>query len=86
MAPARTRSTKVPPLPPELEAWPPPWARSTAFITGIGLIVWETVIDNAEHLIVYGPAFALTGLPVARGVERLIDVIGGMFGGKATTK
>lgn len=56
--------------------WPPDWARSIAFATGIGLIVWETVIDKAEHLLVYGPAFALTGLPLARGVEVLLDRFG----------
>jgi hypothetical protein len=48
-----------------------------AFLTGIGLIIWETVIDQAEHLIVYGPAFALTGLPLARGVEKILDRFGG---------
>lgn len=72
---------------PPQEPWPPSWARSVAFVVGMSLIVWETVIDKAEHLIVYGPAFALTGLPVARGVERLIDAIGGMIGGgKAAPK
>jgi len=57
--------------------WPPNWARSVAFMTGIGLIIWETVIDNAEHLIVYGPAFLLTGLPLARGVETILDRLPG---------
>lgn len=71
----------------EAEVWPPPWARGVAFSVGITLIVWETVIDNVEHIVVYGPAFALTGLPVARGVERLIELIGSMIsGGKATPK
>jgi hypothetical protein len=64
---------------PEREPWPPPWARTISFFVGIGLIVWETVIDQAAHLIVYGPAFALTGLPIARGVERMINVIAGLF-------
>lgn len=53
--------------------WPPEWARSVAFLTGIGLIVWETVIDQAAHLMVYGPAFALTGLPLAKGIAELLD-------------
>ena len=57
--------------------WPPEWARAVAFMTGIGLIVWETVIDNAENLIVYGPAFLLTGLPLARGVETILDRLPG---------
>lgn len=61
----------------EVTPWPPEWARSIAFMTGIGLIIWETVIDNAEHLIVYGPAFLLTGLPLARGVETILDRLPG---------
>lgn len=59
--------------PTESAPWPPNWARSVAFVTGIGLIVWETVIDKAENLLVYGPAFALTGLPLARGIEAVLD-------------
>lgn len=46
-------------------------------MTGIALIVYETVIDQAEHLVVYGPAFALTGLPLARGVEKLLEYFPG---------
>lgn len=53
--------------------WPPPWARSVAFFVGLGLMGWETVADHAAHLVVYGPAFLLTGLPIARGVETLLD-------------
>lgn len=55
------------------QPWPPPWARSLAFMVGIGLMIYETVIDHAQNLVVYGPAFLLTGLPVARGVEALLD-------------
>lgn len=64
----------------EAQEWPPPWARTVAFTVGMGLIVWETVIDQAQHLIVYGPAFALTGLPLARGVELLLSKIPGVEG------
>lgn len=60
------------PQPPE-PPWPPPWARGVGFLVGVALISWETVVDHAAHLIVYGPAFAMTGLPIARGVERLLD-------------
>jgi hypothetical protein len=67
-----TLEPQQPPAPPE-PPWPPPWARSMAFLTGLGLMVWETVIDHAAHLVVYGPAFLLTGLPIARGVEKLLD-------------
>jgi len=65
-------SEPKPPVPAPVP-WPPEWARSIAFLTGIGLIVWETVVDHAEHLIVYGPAFLLTGLPLARGVDHLLE-------------
>ena len=66
---------KSTPLPtaPEEAPWPPNWARSVGFMVGIGLIVWETVVDQAAHLVVYGPAFLLTGLPIAKGVEALLD-------------
>lgn len=57
----------------QVAPWPPNWARSVAFMVGLGLMVWETVIDQAAHLVVYGPAFLLTGLPIARGVETILD-------------
>jgi hypothetical protein len=62
-----------PPVSTPAAPWPPPWARTVAFLTGIGLIIYETVIDHAEHLVVYGPAFLLTGLPLARGAEMLVN-------------
>lgn len=61
--------------------WPPPWARTAAFTTGIGLMIYETVVEHGAHLVVYGPAFMLTGLPIARGVEALLDKL--PFGGSA---
>ncbi len=70
----------VPPDVPTVAPWPPEWARSVAFLTGIGLIVWETVIDQAAHLFVYGPALLLTGLPLARGVEKILDRLPGAKG------
>ena len=60
------------PVPPQ-QAWPPPWARSTAFFVGIALMCWESVIDKGTHLFIFGPAFMLTGLPIARGVEVLVN-------------
>lgn len=60
--------------------WPPPWARSAAFLVGLGLMIYETVIDHAMNLIVYGPAFALTGLPLAKGVEAVFDKLGALLG------
>lgn len=63
-------------LPPEMP-WPPQWARTVGLFSGIILIFYETVIDQAAHLVVYGIAFALTGLPVARGVEKLLDRLPG---------
>lgn len=38
---------------------------------------YEAVVDHSVHLVLYGPAFALTGLPLARGLETLIDVVRG---------
>lgn len=61
------------PTPPPIEQWPPEWARTVAFFVGLGLMGYETVLDKAAHLVVYGPAFLLTGLPIARGVEVLLD-------------
>lgn len=34
--------------------------------------MYETVIAQAQHLFVYGIAFLLTGLPVAKGVDKLL--------------
>lgn len=62
--------------PPTGEPWPPEWARSSAFLTGIGLTIWEAVVEHSQHLFVYGVAFLLTGLPIARGVERVLDLFG----------
>jgi len=60
----------------EVTPWPPPWARGVAFMTGIGLMVFEAVVDQSQHVAVYGVAFMLTGLPLARGLDKLLDVIG----------
>lgn len=64
------------------QTWPPPWARSIAFMVGISLGVWEAVLDDSQHLIVYGFAFALTGLPLARGLDRLLETFGTLRAGK----
>ena len=55
--------------------WPPRWARTLAFLVGIGLMTWETTVDQSAHLVAYGPAFLLTGLPIARGAEKFIDAL-----------
>lgn len=54
--------------------WPPPWARQVGFFFGLGLFAWEAVIDNSQNLIVYAFAYAFTGLPIARGVEKLAEL------------
>jgi hypothetical protein len=41
---------------------------------------WEAVLDQSAHLVVYGPAFACTGLPIAKGVENLVDKLMGLVG------
>lgn len=57
--------------------WPPPWMRTVAFFFGLGMMLWETVVDRGHTIVLFGPAFALTGLPIARGVESLLDRLGG---------
>lgn len=58
--------------------WPPPWARIVGFITGMGMMIFELVVERSANLFVYGIGFILTGLPIARGVEKLLDLIGGI--------
>lgn len=69
----------VPPLPagvPPPEApWPPPWARKVAFFFGLGMMAWEMTLDALAHAWLFGPAFVLTGLPLARGVEKIVDAL-----------
>lgn len=42
-------------------------------MTGIGLGIFEATVDQSQHLAVYGFAFMLTGLPIARGLDKLLD-------------
>jgi hypothetical protein len=58
------------------EPWPPPWARTSGFMVGMGLMIFEAVIERSAHLFVYGIGFLLTGLPIARGLERVLDLLG----------
>lgn len=60
--------------------WPPPWARKVAFFSGLALIGYEAGLEHSKHLAVYGLAFMLTGLPIARGLDRLVDLISGLKG------
>lgn len=71
-----------PPLPTDPAPWPPPWARSVGFALGCGLIVWEATIEHSANLFVYGIGFILTGLPIARGLDKLIDFLSSLRGGK----
>jgi hypothetical protein len=43
-------------------------------MTGIGLGVFEATVEHSAHLFVYGFSFLLTGLPMARGVEKILDL------------
>lgn len=72
MAPHRT---------PEPEPWPPPMARWIAFYFGLGLIVWEITVDHLQHMEVFGLSLILTGLPLARGLEKVIDLLLTLRGG-----
>lgn len=62
--------------------WPPPWARSIAFVFGLVLMAFEATTEHSKHVAVYGLAFMLTGLPIARGLDRLLDLISSTRGGK----
>lgn len=66
-----------PPHPTPLQPWPPTWARGVAFLFGIGLITFEVTIEHSQHLAVYGVGIVLTGLPIARGLDRVFDLIAG---------
>lgn len=55
--------------------WPPPWARSIAFFAGLTLMAFEATVEHSKHVAVYGLAFMLTGLPIARGLDKLIDLL-----------
>lgn len=60
--------------------WPPPWARKVAFFSGLALIGFEAVVEDSKHLAVYGLGLMLTGLPVARGLDKLADAISSLKG------
>jgi hypothetical protein len=65
---------------PDLQPWPPLWARKIAFFCGLGLMVYEAVPEHSRHIAVYGLAFMLTGLPIARGLDKAVDLIAGLKG------
>lgn len=60
--------------------WPPLLYRKIGFFFGLALAGWETVIDKGAHLVIYGIAFIFTGLPIAKGMEKLIDLLAGWLG------
>lgn len=75
----------TPPLPePRYEAqqWPPNWLRTVAFFCGLAGYGYEIVVDKSAHLIVLGPLFALTGLPLARGLTAFLEALRDIVRGK----
>lgn len=70
MAPTESPTEPDPP-------WPTPRARMIGLVAGIGLVAWEAAVEHSAHLVVYGIAFLLTGLPIAKGLEILVDWIKG---------
>jgi hypothetical protein len=44
-------------------------------VTGIGLIAWESTVGGADNIVVYAVAMFLTGLPLASGIEKLLDFL-----------
>lgn len=65
---------------PSPQLWPPPWARTVAFFFGIAVTIYELRWDESKHLFVYGIAFLFTGLPVARGLDKVAEFLSGLFG------
>jgi hypothetical protein len=53
---------------------PPKWAKVLVAVLGVALILWELLIDDSEHWVIYGPAIVMTGVPLPfldRFMERL---------------
>jgi hypothetical protein len=57
------------------EAWFPFLTRLGSFITGLGIMFWQTVLENADRPYLIGAALALMGFPVA-------GVVGERLGGR----
>lgn len=74
-------SIATPPDPPEVP-WPPHWARATGFFFGLAIMGWEIGVDDLANKWVFGPAYLLTGLPFTKGAEKLLDLLGSIFGSK----
>jgi hypothetical protein len=70
-----------PPEPPEAP-WPPLWARKVGFFFGFALMTWEATLDELAHMWVFGFAYVLTGLPIAKGVEKVFDSLLALLGRK----
>jgi hypothetical protein len=68
------------PVSPTEAPWPPLWARKVAFFCGLGLIGYEVGLEHSKHVAVYGLGLMLTGLPIARGLDRLFDLLSGLKG------
>jgi hypothetical protein len=60
---------------PPPEPWPPLWARKIGFVFGLALITFEAVLERSAHAFLYGLGFIFTGLPLAGGVEKAIDLL-----------
>lgn len=59
------------------QPWPPNWVRTVGFFFGLGGWGYILVIDNSTPLVFYGPLFYLTGLPLTRGLDILVDRLTG---------
>lgn len=46
--------------------------RVTAFIVGLGILVYETVFEHTDRPWLLAAALGLLGLPVARAAEQLL--------------
>lgn len=72
----------TPPTSPPEAPWPPPWARTVGFVVGMAMMLWEAYAEHSAHLFVYGIGFLLTGLPIARGLDKIIDFLSNLSGKK----
>lgn len=54
------------------EAWWPLIARILTFLTGLAVLLWQTIAEPAAQTLLVGAALALLGLPVLPVVRALL--------------
>lgn len=51
-----------------------------SFLTGIGIMVYETVLDRSDRPWLYAAAVGMMGLPLARAAESVLSRFGSSGG------